>query len=490
MIRKSVVQSNSPNSSPVRVPRFVAIALASYALLLCLVTAAVGFWLYDWARERTIASSPQEIVAWSPRQFPNPVTDGAPSEQPNPLDSEGAVQENPENTNSENLPPINILLLGTDADVDGPPRTDTIILLTIVRQTQTAGMLSLPRDLWVPIPTYGTYKINTAYSIGESNGYPGGGAQLIKNTVSGFIGQPVPYYIRVNFRGFVEIIDLIGGVEVNVPKVIYDTAYPTSDYGVETFYLDAGLQRLDGESALKYVRTRNVDDDYGRARRQQDVIKAVVDQVLKADMIPSLITKLPTLVYTMRSSIETDIPMADMLELANYARQASLKDIRQLVLDSNYGEETYAADGAWILLPDREKVRAALEQFFQTPTFTSQSQEDSRISNSVALAPQQFNQHQSVRIEILNGTGEPGVAARTRDLLEARGWHVVSIGDADRDDYGQTRLINYSVSPQTVNELTAVLKVQPAQIAVPADQSWPVDMQIVVGSDLLPHIRP
>lgn len=488
MIRKSVVQSKLPNSSPARVSRLVVIALASYALLLVLVTAVVGFWVHDWARDRTIARSPRAIAAWSIHELPTEAAAVASGEQINPADSLAAAPESRGDVTGEILPPINILLLGTDADADGPPRTDTIILLTLDRQTQTAGMLSLPRDLWVPIPSYGTYKINTAYSIGESNSYPGGGAQLIKNTVSSFIGQPVPYYVRVNFRGFVELIDLIGGVEINVPKVIHDTAYPTVDYGVETFYLNAGLQRLDGEAALKYVRTRNVDDDYGRARRQQDVIKAVFEQVLQADMIPSLITKLPTLVYTMRSSIETDIPMATQLELANYARQASLKDIRQLVLDSSYGEETYAVDGAWILLPDREKVRAAVEQFFRAPTITSQ--ENSAVGTALAFVPQQVSQHQSVRIEVLNGTDEPGVAARTRDLLEASGWHVVSIGDADRNDYGQTRLINYSVSAQAVNDLKAVLRVQPAQVEVPADPAWPVDMQIVVGSDLLPRINP
>ncbi|HMN27640.1 MAG TPA: LCP family protein, partial [Caldilineaceae bacterium] len=159
-------------------------------------------------------------------------------------------------------------------------------------------------------------------------------------------------------------------------------------------HLDAGWQHLDGKTALKYVRTRNVDDDYGRARRQQDLIRAVVSKVTRPDMFATLLAKAPTLLYTMRNSIDSDIPMATQLELANEIRQASLNDIRQLALDSRYGEETYSDDGAWILLPDRDKVRAAVNEFYLTPTITSQG------GVPVAMA----DPHQALRIEVLNGT--------------------------------------------------------------------------------------
>jgi LCP family protein required for cell wall assembly len=372
--------------------------------------------------------------------------------------------------------------MGVDerADEQGPARTDTLILLTLDKQTQTAGMLSLPRDLWVPIPNTGvTTKINVAYALGEERRYAGGGAQLVKDTVSSFIGQPVHYYVQVNFNGFVEIIDLIGGVEITVPVTIHDEEYPTADYGVETFHLEAGAHHLDGATALKYARTRHVDDDYGRARRQQDLLRALFNQVLSADMIPSLLSKAPQLMYTMRSSIDTDIPMATQLELATYLREASLREIRQLVLDSRYGEETYSAEGAWILLPDREKVRAAVDQFFRLSTAASDS------ATAVALAAAQ-----NVRIEILNGTGQPGVAARMRDHLAARGWQVVAIGDADRNDYRHTLLINYGAPDPVVQTMSADLQVQPTQASQSRIQpTQPVDMQIVVGSDLLPSIR-
>ncbi len=252
--------------------------------------------------------------------------------------------------------------------------------------------------MWLPIPGLGfESKINTAYQLGETEGYPGGGPQLAKDTISSFIGQPVQYYVRVNFQGFVELIDLIDGVDVVVPATIHDEKFPTQDYGIETFHLDAGVQHLDGETALKYVRTRNLDDDYSRARRQQQVIRAVADKVLRANMLPTLLPKLPRLFYTMRSSIETDIPDGDAVGLRQLPRDASLREVRQLVLDSAYGTETYADNGAWILLPDRARVRSALAGFFAPASTASGAGQ---------------NGTEWVRIEVLNGTGEPGVAAR------------------------------------------------------------------------------
>ena len=142
-----------------------------------------------------------------------------------------------------------------------------MLLLTLDLRRQTAGMISLPRDLWVPIPGYNlTSKINTAYAIGEQRGYRrGGGPQLAKDTVSSFIGQPVQFYLQADFNGFVRFVDEIGGVTINVPQTIHDPEYPTSDYGYQTFHLEAGQQTLDGQTALKYARTRNMDSDYGRA---------------------------------------------------------------------------------------------------------------------------------------------------------------------------------------------------------------------------------
>lgn len=457
--------------------RAVAFA-AIYCVVILAVAMASSSRLYDWARLRILRQSPVASVA-DLHAFGDTVgqEDGAGDAEGGQLDAESAAPDGgaQEGAASAAVPAINVLLLGTDArpDESDVPRTDTMILASFDPHTQRLGLLSLPRDLWLPIPGLGfSSKINTAYQLGVTEEYPGGGPQLAKDTVSSFIGHPVQYYVRVNFDGFVELIDLIGGVEVVVPTTIHDEQYPTEDYGFQTFHLDAGIQHLDGETALKYVRTRNIDDDYSRARRQQQVIRAVADKVVRADMLPALLSKLPRLLYTMRSSIETDIPMALMLDFANYARGSSLRDIRQLVLDNSYGQETYAENGAWILLPDRALVRVALADFFAA---------SNEPGSAVAQSGSDW-----VRIEVLNGTGEPGVAARTRDLLEAQGWQVVSIGDADRSDYGRTLIINYGVPQELVDKVGTDLEIEPNLSRLDGlDSSAPVDVRIVVGRDFL-----
>ncbi|MBX2999762.1 MAG: LCP family protein [Caldilineaceae bacterium] len=404
----------------------------------------------------------------------------------------------PENIAQER---INILLLGTDERPDeyGPPRTDTMMLVTLDLRHRTAGMISLPRDLWVPIPGYDiTTKINTAYVVGERRGYPGGGPQLAKDTVSSFIGRPVEYYVRVNFNGFVRVIDMIGGVDVHVATTIHDDLYPTEDYGVELFHLDAGPQHLDGATALKYVRTRHGDSDYGRANRQQQVIQAVLEKVLAANMIPTLVSKAPELTATMRDSFGTDIPLPVMISLANYIRQNDLQNVERLVLDNRYGQEGYSEDGAWILLPDRSRVRSALAQFFDASRALPQEAVSplgviSAIGAGAAdLTPNNapvVDNRSTARLEVLNGTDAPGVAARIRDLLQASGWQVITIGDADRSDYRRTLIVNYNADESLVEQINLDLKLPPdlptMSGLVISDK---VDMRIIVGQDFLKNV--
>jgi LCP family protein required for cell wall assembly len=438
-------------------------------------------WLYDWSRLRILGTS--SLADLANLDFLTNNSWGNAAEQPaNAADAAidaGNSEENAATQPTVNIPTINVLLLGSDArpNEGDIANTDTMILLSFDPQNQTAGLLSLPRDLWVPIPGFGyETRINTAYPLGETYGYAGGGPQLAKDTVSSFIGHPVQYYAHIDFQGFVELIDMLGGVDVVVPFTIHDEEYPTEDYGFQTFHLEAGPQHLDGDTALKYVRTRNVDDDYGRAGRQQQVIRAVVDKMLRADMLTTLLPRLPRLLMTLGNTVQTDMPMSLQLELANYLSGSSLREVRQLVLDNRYGEETYSEEGAWILRPDRILVRAAMATFFAPPASSS---------GSVALGNAEW-----VRVEILNGTGEPGVAAQTRDLLLSQGYQVVSIGDADRSDYGRTLIINYGVPDEVVTQMGVDLELDPNLSSLQGlNVSAPVDVRIVVGRDFLSHLQ-
>jgi LCP family protein required for cell wall assembly len=475
----SSFQLGAPSPRPPR-PKTgkVAVALTLvYAIGVLVLAVTGGFRLHDWARQRIVQLSVLTMVAESAAA---PAVGETP--QAGQLEQPGVAAATPVPAvvaASTVVEPINVLLLGTDERPDefGPSRTDTMIVLSVNPNTGALGMISLPRDLWVPIPGQGiTTKINTAYMLGELNNYPGGGPQMVKDTVSSFLGRPVDYFVQVNFDGFREIVDLIGGVDVNVAYTIHDEEYPTADYGVETFHLDAGLQHLDGETALKYARTRHTDGDYSRSRRQQDIIRAVANKILDANMLPQLLPKAPQLLMSMQTTVRTDIPVPLGLELARVVNSGSLQDIRQLVLDNQYGEETYSSEGAWILVPDRAKVRNAVNGYY---TVLAAAPAD-------VVADTHAGGSSPVRIEVLNGTQEPGAASRAAQLLEARGWQVVSVGDADRKSYSQTIVISYGAPESFVTDVSNALSLVPEDALVKGlAPSAQVDVRVVVGNDVL-----
>ncbi|MCO5211304.1 MAG: LCP family protein [Caldilinea sp.] len=479
-LHSSGPSSNRPRQSRARL--FAAWTTAVYGVVILALALIVGTRLHDWARQRIVHMSVLTEIA--EQDTPAPVAE-APADVAGPVEpaqqTAQAIEAAAPVEVAAVAEPMNILLLGTDERPDeyGPSRTDTMILLSVNPETGAMGMVSLPRDLWVPIPGLGiTTKINTAYQLGELQDYPGGGAQLAKDTVSSFVGRPVDYFVRVNFDGFRQLIDLIGGVTIDVPYTIHDEEYPTQDYGVETFHLDAGLQLLDGETALKYARTRHGDDDYNRARRQQDIIRAVAQKVMSAGMIPQLLGKAPQLLMTMQNSIETDLPVPVGIELAKNLQEGGTGEMGRLVLDNRYGEETFSSEGAWILLPDRSKVRVALESFY-APLVAP------RGAQAIAMADPA-----AVRIEVLNGTSQPGAAARTAELLKEQGWQVTSIGDADRNDYAQTIVINYGVADNLIKQVSTDLSLTPEQSQLRGlAAATPVDIRIVIGNDILPVIR-
>ena len=481
--------------------RSTAITLAGFfAVFILIGSFLIGSVLGDLARDYAQRNSVPELTTDLPDLSIASVESGDSSAQEAVVVKDVELQPVPMEEDASDGQ-INILLLGSDERIDGeePPRTDTLILLTLDLQRQTAGMISLPRDLWLPIPGYNlTSKINTAYAIGEQRGYPFGGAQLAKDTVSSFIGQPVQYYLQADFNGFVRFVDEIGGITIQVPQTIHDPEYPTADYGYQTFHLEAGTRVLDGQTALKYARTRNMDSDYGRAARQQQLIRAIADKIIDAEMIPTLIARAPQLLSTMWGSVRTDMPLQTAAEIASYVSSNSF-ELSTLVLDDRYGEESYSENGAWILLPDRDLIRPELRKFFDPavgsnavansspvplPQIGPRTPAEAEESNNVPVMAAR-----EVRLEILNGTGQTGIAALARRQLEASGWRVVSIGDADRSDYQHTLLINYNTDEKLVRELGRQFNLTGSLYSLPGLLiPEATDLRIVIGEDFLSAI--
>jgi LCP family protein required for cell wall assembly len=220
---------------------------------------------------------------------------------------------------------VSILLLGIDerANQTGPWRTDTLIALRLDPVARTAAGLSIPRDLWVNIPGLEqSGKINTAHFLGDATQYPGGGPALALATVQALLDVPMQYYVRVNFSAFEKLIDLIGGIDVDIPAPINDPLYPDSGYGYEPLYIPAGRIHLDGRLALKYARTRHgLLGDFERMPRQQQVLLAVRDKLVQGDLLPNLVTQAGPLFQTLGESIQTNLTLEQLVQLIQLGAQ-------------------------------------------------------------------------------------------------------------------------------------------------------------------------
>ena len=267
----------------------------------------------------------------------------------------------------------------TDITVEGNPLTvdvgtleapgfgDTDVVITyqvtVDPATNTAGMLSIPRDLYVEIPGYGLNRINVAHFMGDRDNYPGGGPALAKKTVQYNLGVPIHYYIRINFQGFRDVVDALGGITVEVEREIWDDKYPDENYGYMTIYIPAGVQQMDGEMALRYARTRHNGSDFVRLRRQQKVLFAIREKALSLDLIP----RLPDLLRTMGYTVDTDLDPQEVLTLAQIARQIEKEDIKSAVIDETMAVSIILPDtGANVLYPLRDKIAAVVEDIFSS----------------------------------------------------------------------------------------------------------------------------
>lgn len=257
------------------------------------------------------------------------------------------------------LPPTNILLLGLDRRPDEGmvSRTDSLLLLHL-SPDGSLNLLSIPRDLWLDIPGYGEQRINTAHFFAEAN-QAGSGPSTAVAAVAQNFELAVPYYARVDFAGFEAVIDAAGGIEVQITEEIYDTEYPTADYGVMTVQFSPGLQHLNGEQALQYARVRHGSTDFARAQRQQQVIIAFLGQMQQAQNW----WRLPQVLRTLRQVVTTNLNSWQMLRVAAQALQ-NLSNIQHFVLDENYVQPYTTSSGAAILLPLFDKINPLLHTYF------------------------------------------------------------------------------------------------------------------------------
>lgn len=243
-------------------------------------------------------------------------------------------------------------------------RTDTLMLASIDPQSNSIGILSIPRDLYVEVPGIQyPQRVNTPMVLGELK-QPGYGPRLAMQTVEYNLGMRVHDYLAVDFNSFVRLINAIGGIEIDVPESIRDPFYPDMNFGYSPFYISAGQQLLDGQTALKYARTRHGDNDFQRAERQQAVLYAMRDKLLDPAHLPELVIQSPGLWAALQDGFYTDLMLEQALQLALYLKDISGSSIRTGVIDDRYAMDYTTPEGAQVLVPDRARLGELLTTVF------------------------------------------------------------------------------------------------------------------------------
>ncbi|MEM7112654.1 MAG: LCP family protein [Chloroflexota bacterium] len=371
---------------------------------------------------------------------------------------------------------VSILLLGIDqrCDEDGPTHTDTMMVASLEPLGKSLTVLSLPRDLWVEIPGFEVDRINQAYYLGQAYEYPGGGQALAIETVESVLGVPIHHYIAINFDAFIESVDLIGGITVDVPEAIDDPSYPDRCYGYDPFRIEAGEQQLDGASALKYARTRaTFGGDVDRAGRQQAVILAIRDQITQLDMLPQLIAQSPQLWQTFQKNVRTDLTLNEIVQLALLGQEISRENIQTAVIDYSYVYNETTPDGRQVLVPNREEIRRLRERLFAPPAIPTPTVED--------LPDLMLNEE--ARVAVFNGTAVFGLAAATQEYLQSQNVNVTEIGNADSATYQSTQIIDYGSHPHTTLYLVQQMDIPPLNVSSGSDPDGPYDILIILGND-------
>ncbi len=278
------------------------------------------------------------------------------------------LSNNANGQNSSRDSRINVLFIGIGGENhSGGNLADSIMVASIDTKSKSVALLSIPRDLYVTIPGHGKDKINAAHSIGEDSG-KGGGPALLKQTVSQTLGIPIHYFVRLDFSGFKEVIDNVGGIAINVKTAINDPLYPAdSGAGYAPFKISTGLHTMDGATALKYARSRETTSDFDRARRQQEIVVAVKDKLLSTQVLANP-QKVTNIISILGKHVLTDFSASETEQLIAILKGFNNPTIKNQVLGStenNLVTGAMSSIGASIQIP-----RAGIDDFSEIKAFT------------------------------------------------------------------------------------------------------------------------
>jgi len=369
---------------------------------------------------------------------------------------------------------VNMLVMGLDyrdwETGQGAPRTDTMLLLSIDPGTKTAAMLSIPRDLWVTIPTFSEPdRINTAYRAGELYKYPGGGPGLAMKTVEGLLGLKIDYYAQIDFYAFEKFINEIGGVEVDIPKKV-----KVSPIGGHILTIKKGLQTLNGSLALAYARARYTEGgDFDRADRQQLVIMAIRKRLMEPKGLPNLIEHASQIYTELSAGIHTNMSVDLAIKLAWLAYSIPEKDFLRNVIGPEQTAFAKSPTGDDVLKPLPLKIRLLRDALFSTSGLLGPAAKGDPLD--VAKA-------ENARIFIYNGAATPGLATRTMDYLKNLGINILGTGDAQQVST-YTTIIDSTGNPATIRYLVNLMQISSQKILFRYDPASQTDITVILGYD-------
>ncbi len=451
----NLLQPIEPFLLPKQPPKKKRTALYFFIILIIALITSCGL------RRLTLAKWPKEPEAYDQTTL-RPKNLGLFKTVKNYIFHSGQILEGQENDR------INILVLGIGgAGHDGPYLSDTNIIISLKPSAKELAVISVPRDLAADIPGHGSRKINSADSFGEAES-PGSGGEYARKIFEKTFDLDIPYYVRVDFAAFEELIDEVGGIAVNVPRAFTDQSFPGPNFSYQTLRFDAGLQTMDGARALNFSRSRHGDNgegsDFARARRQQLVIMALKEKLFSFGTYsnPAVIQKM---INSVSSHVITNLDFGQIMYLASIAKDIQ-GNSRALVLDnspSGYLVSTTGESGAFLLSPKTgnfDTINLAIKNIFETASET--------VSTPV-IAPENKPLLPTAKVELQNGTWRAGLASRIKKYLEEKGISVLSIGNSLKRPIEKTviYLINPNANKDALYTIAHQLKAE-STTALPA----------------------
>ena len=367
---------------------------------------------------------------------------------------------------------VNIMVLGVDRRNEDIGRSDTLFIVTADPDTKQLSMLSVPRDTRVLIPGYGYDKINHAYSLG--------GHKLTEKSVERLLNMPIDHYVLIDFKAFYKIIDALGGVDIYVDKRMYYED-PWDDNGGLVIDIQPGLQHMNGETAIQYVRYRDSEGDIGRVARQQKFLKAVMDRVAS----PSILTRIPTIIYEISSAVETDLSMGQMFSLAAMFKEAKDNGMRAYMVPGTPTD----IDKVNYWVPDIEQLRESMANqmgVLLDAKHKAKNREEAEkyrtFSGGASDASDDVAQKSTVRMRIIDATGDGASPAKIDKMIADR--RIIIDTMASSPVVSEQSLIICTTTDEHIVDEVKNLPF-PYTLRIERDDNATADVVWIIGKDFL-----